>query len=764
MEDAQLTSAFVGAAPNRLILQLPDRPALADAVTGEALRGGDQRIAFTFGTGRGRTTPAATPLDPGRNPTGPRVLSTDFRRVGDQGVFTIRFDQAIQRSELGRSDNYLLVAAGVDGVLGTPDDVARTLTETEVAEAEDGLAVTLIFDELALGDYAVVVDGTVDQEFAAADLLDPARFTLERLTNAGSEIVATPFVSLGGFNDRLVVSGFDPLPAGRYRVTWRTPANANGVAVDGDGNGTAGGDYVVEFDVAPPNVGPTPSLVEQVFDGNAVDLEVAHDEAEAERRLAAKTLASRAFALELLAEIDELVAALGADPVAAAAAVDARLKTLVADLFDRFGVAPNEYAVVWSFDARFLLTLPIDDADPPLLAPAIGFASETLRFDDRIEGAVLVDSSQLSRRLGRGFLGLALVPIDPPGGLLGGASLSNADGSPVAPNLTFRFDRTPTASTGASGILYFGNDGFAGSESFLDAAPASELVVAPAGVTGLDALGVFLDREVRSRIAEVLDLADPLVGSLLVAWFDPVDFVLEDAKGRGIGQVGRQTARTTNGSYYSGDGLTELVVVPQALADRYSLAVVGLGGPYRAGTSFQTSTAAESIALQGLLKRDASLVAVLDFRSDKTDPARPLPGRPAGPPGPLAAVLRATQDVADGDAGDGPAPPGPGGGLGGGPGDDGLDGAPGVDGGGSGTDGLGSLASTAGVGLGFAPLGGLGVVGSSLLDAVDTISLTSVLEVSMAESDFGDATRGVGRNGSLGSGEASTRWARDWAE
>jgi hypothetical protein len=83
---------------------------------------------------------------------------------------------------------------------------------------------------------------------------------------------------------------------------------------------------------------------------------------------------------------------------------------------------------------------------------------------------------------------------------------------------------------------------------------------------------------------------DNLQERFLLLYVDPVDFVLESSTGDQAGfTADRGQLDQYGNTFYSGDAVTELLVIPQADAGRYSLQLEGLGQDVRGGASLVSS-------------------------------------------------------------------------------------------------------------------------------------------------------------------------------
>ena len=123
---------------------------------------------------------------------------------GQVDSLTVLFSKEMEVQGISAGDNWQLREAGVDGAFDSPDDV----------------------------DYALAVDLLTDGLTAELDILD------------------------------------GPLPPGNYRfwITGQRLTDLSGKQLDGNRDGTEGGDYLTHFVVAPGNWYPAPDLPKEIAD------------------------------------------------------------------------------------------------------------------------------------------------------------------------------------------------------------------------------------------------------------------------------------------------------------------------------------------------------------------------------------------------------------------------------------------------------------------------------------------------------------------
>ena len=96
--------------------------------------------------------------------------------------------------------------------------------------------------------------------------------------------------------------------------------------------------------------------------------------------------------------------------------------------------------------------------------------------------------------------------------------------------------------------------------------------------------------------------------NVLVILLDPVDFLVTDPQGRQAGFTA-DTGLVNNipGSFYSGNGLVELLIVPQPVDGTYSLLLAGLGQPFNVAISLVNGSETQTTVLSQSLASGATL-------------------------------------------------------------------------------------------------------------------------------------------------------------
>ncbi len=462
-----------------------------------------------------------------------------------------------------------------------------------------------------------------DLDLNVAEATNPANYLLERLDSTGVTVLPITQVAYDPYADRLVLRGFPPLALGQYRLTVYTEPDAaagaatgitseGGVAVDGDGDGAPGGQLVEQFVVDQTT---TLSGIDQIlFDGNFRSMNLRLEDLLSQMQLAEDKLASAAFAQRLLADVREILAAAAEAESSEdlATAVNQRITSQVAaryaEVFPGESL-PFDFVVVWGANARFLLQYAVE----------LG-----------ISGAVGVDASgDLVTTFQRGVvvegddgLSLAVLPVERLGELFTNELVTRADGSELPNGLGFDVELQGQAATNQAGLLYFKADEALARFAWADKPLESEVRrVDLNDVFGTtDPLVEMINEEVLATIVDILGPVENLPENLLIIWFDPVDFVLEDAQGNTGSDTSAEPFSGIANAYYGGSTLTgnELLVIPNALSDIYTLQLVGVGGQFRGAANFVQGGTLRTVPFEGHLGAAQNLMVQLDFRSPTT--------------------------------------------------------------------------------------------------------------------------------------------------
>ena len=508
-------------------------------------------------------------------------------------------------------------------------------------------------------------------EFEDVDLIrvsatNAANFRLEQLNASGNvtQVLTLDTPVYDSFADRVILSGFGLLAAGEYRLTVFAAPDASSpgstgarnvslVALDGDGDGAPGGNFVTNLTVSPPD-GPD-DLTDIVLDGNAENLAVNATQTLRQAATTQKRLTEADFAAILITEVRLVFATTEGTAAELADAVNQQIQDVFRDRFDSLGFDPNEFLVFWSRNTRFLVN---DPADDPSLSEEqrlrIGFDLDGRRIEDLIEGGVLVEFAGRSNSAQFPEFALAIVPVNTRDQLItDDAAIAvdgviRLDGESVAADLTFLVELEALTANSLAGSVFFPVDGDAGTSAFTEF-PADGRVKAEldtsTNLTGIDPTIQIIDDEVIAQFEAIFGAIEQLDRNFLILWFDPVDFLLQDALGNRVGHRNNQTLNEVAGTFYSGDGFTELVVIPDALSDIYTLALSGVTnrfgitdqfgdtGRFGGTATFIKGGELRRRPLAGLLRRSLDnfvVVAQLDFGF--RSPGASNPGSGTQPP------------------------------------------------------------------------------------------------------------------------------------
>lgn len=134
-----------------------------------------------------------------------------------------------------------------------------------------------------------------------------------------------------------------------------------------------------------------------------------------------------------------------------------------------------------------------------------------------------------------------------------------------------------------------GFDGFAADDLQdveLETGQAVVSALAEQQQTGVENGLLVASAGLQAAIEAVQALSDGFTG--LVLFFDPVDFIVEDPGGRQAGfTAGQGNVNEFDGqASFSGDGIVEVLVIPNASRGVYNLNLAGVGGQVRGGGAF----------------------------------------------------------------------------------------------------------------------------------------------------------------------------------
>ena len=139
-----------------------DQVAAQVVATGDNIDAENPDFAGFFGGGRVNATRALTETLPA-----PKIVSVsglpdnDDILIGQLPAFELRFDQVLSPAAVNSADAIVLEGAGVDGSFGTGDDVSVPLSWPEYMVGTNDLIVQAASDFPAAGQYRVRIDGNV---------------------------------------------------------------------------------------------------------------------------------------------------------------------------------------------------------------------------------------------------------------------------------------------------------------------------------------------------------------------------------------------------------------------------------------------------------------------------------------------------------------------------------------------------------------------------------------------------------------------------
>lgn len=600
------------------------------------------------------------PLDPARaeNPSSYRFLAangdgdfTDFNQLDAASAITsIHYDAVARRVEIlvdirgagFGDDDYQLTARAdrltdVAGNLlrggdqrlsfryqAAPPRIVKVLLESPYENAEPTRAlITFAGDDLDL-----------------TTVLQPGNYQLEELTGPGGGVVQVLPLGPPHYDAnaaRVILSGFGTLAAGKtYRLTVRDGIrNTTLVPLDGDGDSQPGGNLVQEFTIPAP--GNLLVLNAQVLDGNAASLANDAFSILSRQDAAQKQLTTREFASRLLDQLQRLIrdnpGLTGAD---LAAAINLRIRDYFvqerAATFKGLDFLPSEFVVVWGRGTRFLLADPQDDPTALTSNRAwIGFGRD-LQPTEQINGAVLAGTLD--------DLTLAIVPYEFVGQFISTNEVLVEGSGTRLPPLDYRLELEGLRAGNVAGLVAFGDQGKVGTRQFVDTPLGIGVATVNVGLVlvGFDPNLFLVDQGVVGEATAVFGVLNNQPGPTLILWVDPVDYILTDPEGRKVGYTkALGLINQVPGAYYSGDGLTELLIIPNALLGQYRLTLVGIGVEYRGAIGFFTRDASVTIPFQGFLAagiHNSHLAQTLTglFGTEGNGRVGDPSGDPSGPP------------------------------------------------------------------------------------------------------------------------------------
>jgi hypothetical protein len=427
-----------------------------------------------------------------------------------------------------------------------------------------------------------------------ASTLTPSTFQLTRLADGQTiNVSEVHYDPLGG---RIILTGFGTLAAGEYRLTINTASVSD---IWGRSLAPAGVPFRATFTVLAPTGFTEPTVNTALLAANAQELSRLHNQLQSAATDAAKLLASRAFAESLLNTIAEL-RTLGPQATANA----------IASLLNAIPGLSEDYALIWGTGARFLLESTTSDA-------VIGQDGNSFRLDG-ITGSVFVTSGE-----GANAVSLAIVPVSALRSTVATGPLTDSAGQAIESSIGLRLKIQSLAASGAVHALFLDEFGTTGLQSFTASLNTETVtVVVPEAITPFDRITPQLQSAIVARMEQLAGDLTALGTNVVIVWFDPVDFMLTDAQGQTAVSTESQLSNDFVGAYYSGNGVTELVVVPQASAEVWRMQLVGLGERFRTGVTFASPDLAGQITIQGQLGWGANQgFLLLNVPSPTTNPA-----------------------------------------------------------------------------------------------------------------------------------------------
>ena len=221
-------------------------------------------------------------------------------------------------------------------------------------------------------------------------------------------------------------------------------------------------------------------------------------------------------------------------------------------------------------------------------------------------------------------LWLAVLPIDPQG-----RYVTTTDNSFLVEGLsedfrtadTFFADITAELAKFQAGTLYFGDNGIVETSVHDHYAHNGSPLTAPIQhLTGIDPYVDLINENVLRDFYATIDFGNHCkVNDYLLMWFDPVDFTLTDADGLTVGHTNGEHTEQTQNAFYSGDGFTELLIVPRVKAEQYQLRLVGVEGTFRAGANYVDASQSSGVNIQGNLASQAYVSGQFQFKTRAPD-------------------------------------------------------------------------------------------------------------------------------------------------
>lgn len=597
----------------------------------------------------GPNTPPVAQLPGSGDSTGPIVIDQSVETVidgnGDAVAlrWTFTFNESLAAINTASLAGFQLYRAGGDHTFGDANETQVALPNLTISQS--GALLTVVAWLNASDDYQLVIDssrltdlqgneapgggliaaGTFHPSVATiadveaahflasetpnrvivslaagdqlnANTLTADRFQLTRL--ADGQAIRVSEVHYDPLGERIILSGFGTLAVGHYQLTIDAAGFSD---IWGRSLAPDGVPFSDLFTVVAPTGFTEPTVNTALLSANARELSRLHNQLQFAATDAAKLLASRAFAESLLNTIAEL-RTLGPQATANA----------LASLLNSIPGVSEDYALVWGTGARFLLESTTSDA-------VIGQDGSGFRLD-AITGSVFVTSGT-----GANAVSLAIVPVSAFRSTVATGPLTDSAGQAIESSVGLRLKIQSLAASGSVHVLFLDESSTLGLQSFV-ASPSLQTVSVnvPEAITPFDRITPQLQSAIVARMEQLAGDLTALGTNVVIVWFDPVDFMLTDAQGQTAVATESQLSNDFVGAYYSGNGVTELVVVPQASAEVWRMQLVGLGERFRTGVTFASPDLAGQITIQGNLGWGANQgFLLLNVPSPTTNPASP---------------------------------------------------------------------------------------------------------------------------------------------
>jgi len=266
--------------------------------------------------------------------------------------------------------------------------------------------------------------------------------------------------------------------------------------------------------------------------------------------------------------------------------------------------------IAWSNGSRFLVDLPQGIA-----------GGGTVGFDAQ-GNEVVIEGARLVHNGGPAGISLAVIPLSAGVELSSNELVARFDGNPVSSELLFGWQLAGLSASNQAGLIGVR----AGAENHASirtdvAGPGDDMVKDLSGALRGDGVVPGVERNIEKindavlqSIYETFGGKENVPDDLFVLWFDPIDYILADEQGAQLSQVGSTSVNRITGSFYSGNQVSELLVVPNARSDFYTLTLVGLGQGYRGAATLLRGGELHTAPLYGRLDNLQNVSVVMDFR------------------------------------------------------------------------------------------------------------------------------------------------------